>query len=70
MMNKNEDFMNALAQLFKEYGVETMYIDDGLYINFIAGGYEISTSKYSDGAFREVCISRDYGDYRPDTFAL
>ena len=70
MGNKNEDFMNALAKLFKEYGVRTMYVEDGMYINFIAGEYEISTTKYDDGVFREVCISRDYGSYTPDTFAF
>ena len=67
---ENEDFMNALAKLFKEYGVRTMYVEDGMYINFIAGEYEISTTKYDDGVFREVCISRDYGSYTPDTFAF
>ena len=72
MGNKNEDFMNALAKLFKEYDVRAMYIEDGLYINFIAGEYEISTTKYSDsdGAFHDVCISRNYGNYTPDTFVF
>ena len=70
MGNKNEDFMNNLAKLFKEYGVGKMYVEDGMYITFSVGEYEIYTTKYNDGAFREVCISREYGDYRPDKFVL
>ena len=64
MITNQEEFLNKLGNLFKEYSIELMCVDDG-YVIFKSTTHEIYTSGYRDGGFNETCITKDYGTYKP-----
>ena len=65
MITNQEEFLNKLGNLFKEYSIEKMWVDDDGYITFKSTTHEIYTSGYKDGAFNETYVTKDYGTYKP-----